>query len=160
MMKRHDGHERELPNAHLYHAIIPIVFIGVWFLDSFIFEFSIVLNAYIPLLIRMPLFIIIMCIALILIYLSHKILFKSHQPPDTLIVEGIFRYTRNPMYLGIFLLYVGCIMISISLIAVALLPFIFLVYNKMVNFEENILKEMFGDKFISYKANVPKWILI
>jgi protein-S-isoprenylcysteine O-methyltransferase Ste14 len=159
-MKRQDGYERELPNAHLYHAIVPIVFTGVWFLDSFIFDFSIILNTYIPLLIRLPLFIIIMTIALILIYLSHNTLFKSHQPPDTLIVEGIFRYTRNPMYLGIFLLYIGCIMISISLIAVGLLPFIFLIYNKMANFEENILKEMFGEKFIDYEENVPKWVLI
>lgn len=159
-MKRHNGHERELPYAHIYHALLPIIFVGVWFLDTQFFNLTTILNKYIPFLIRISLFIIILGIALSLIYLSHKILFKSNQPPDTLIRDGIFKYTRNPMYFGIILIYVSLLVFSISLISVAILIGVFLIYNKMVNFEENILEEMFGEEYLDYKTKVPKWILI
>ena len=158
-MKRHKGYEREIPNAHIYHAILPIVFISIWFLDTFIFEFSTFFNDYIPFLIRITLFILIFGIALIFIYLSHNTLFKTHEPPETLITDGIFQYTRNPMYFGILLIYIASLAYSISLIAAAFIPVIFYVYNRMVNFEENILYKMFGEEFESYQATVPKWIL-
>ncbi|TFF97038.1 MAG: isoprenylcysteine carboxylmethyltransferase family protein [Promethearchaeota archaeon] len=157
-LKRHKGHEREFPNAHIYHALLPVVFISIWFLDSFFFEFSTVLNHYIPFLIRLSLFILIFGIALIFIYLSHNTLFKTHEPPDSLITDGIFKYTRNPMYFGILLIYIASLAFSISLIAALLIPVIFYVYNRMVNFEENVLFEMFGEEYKSYQAKVPKWI--
>lgn len=157
-MKRHNGHEREIPNAHNYHTLIPIIFGVIWVLVSFLFKFSIFLNNYIPFIIRLSSYIIILGIGLILIHLSHTLLFKSHKPPDRLIIDGRFKYTRNPMYLGILLIYVACVILSISLIAAAILPLIFLVYNKMANFEEKILDQIFGDRFSEYKEIVPKWI--
>ena len=37
-VKRHEGHKREIPNAHIYHAILPIIFFLIWFLDSSVFK--------------------------------------------------------------------------------------------------------------------------
>ena len=157
-IKRHEGHEREIPNAHIYHAILPVIFIIIWFLDSNIFHISTFLNDFIPFMIRLILFIVVFFIAITFIILSHRVLFKSHQPPNSLITNGILGYVRNPMYLGILLIYVAFIFLSISLISIALLIIVFLVYNWMVNFEESILENLFGEEYLKYKKRVSKWI--
>ncbi|NVM36130.1 MAG: isoprenylcysteine carboxylmethyltransferase family protein [Candidatus Lokiarchaeota archaeon] len=157
-VKRHEGHEREIPNAHLYHATLPIVFFLIWFLDSNIFRISIFLNDYVPFVIRLLLSIVVLAIALTFISLSHRALFKSHQPPNSLITNGILGYTRNPMYFGILLIYVAFIFLSISLICIGLFIIVFLVYNWMVKYEEKILENMFGEQFLEYKKKVGKWV--
>ena len=159
-LARHEGHEREIPNAHIYHAILPIAFILVWFLDSNIFKISTFLNSFIPFVIRLILFILVLVIAITFIMLSHRALFKSHQPSNSLITNGILGHVRNPMYLGILLIYVAFIFLSISLISIGSFIIVFLVYNWMVNFEENILENIFGEQFLEYKKKVPKWIPI
>ena len=156
--RRHPGHEREIPHAHIYHALLPIIFIAIWFLDSQIFQFSTILNDYVPLIVRLSFFMVILAIAIIFILLSHRALFRSHQPPDSLIATGILAYTRNPMYFGILLIYVSIIFLSISIISIGLLFLVFLIYNKMVNFEEKILLNMFGEQFSDYKKKVSKWV--
>ena len=156
-MERHDGHEREIPNAHIYHAVLPIVFIVIWFLDSNIFHISTFLNGFVPFIIRIILFILVFAIAITFIMLSHQALFKSHQPPNSLIANGILKYVRNPMYSGILQIYVAFIFLSISLISISLFIIVFLVYNWMVNYEENILENMFSEQYLEYKEKVPKW---
>ena len=157
-VKRHEGHEREIPNAHLYHVILPIVFFLIWFLDSNVFRISIFLNDYISFIIRLILCIVVLAISLTCISLSHRTLFKSHQPSNSLITNGILGYVRNPMYLGILLIYVAFIFLSISLISIGFFIPVFLVYNRMVNFEEKILENLFGEEFLEYKKKVGKWI--
>jgi len=157
-VKRHEGHEREIPNAHIYHVILPIVFFLIWFLDSKVFRISIFLNDYISFIIRLILCIVVLAISLTCISLSHRALFKSHQPSNSLITNGILGYVRNPMYLGILLIYVAFIFLSISLISIGFFIPVFLVYNRMVNFEEKILENLFGEEFLEYKKKVGKWI--
>jgi len=157
-IKRHEGHEREIPHAHIYHALLPIIFMAFWILDSQFFQISTILNHYISLFIRLPLSIGILIIAITFILISHRDLFHSHQPPNNLITTGIFSHVRNPMYFGILLIYVAFIAFSISLISVVLFFILFLVYDKMVNFEESILEEKFGSQYLTYKQKVSKWI--
>ncbi len=156
-IKRHEGHERELPHAHIYHAILPIVFVLVWTSDSNIFHISTFLNDFMLFEIRLILFIAILITALTFIMLSHRTLFKSHQPSNSLITSGILRYVGNPLYFGILLIYVAFIFLSISLITIGVFIVIFLIYNWMVNFEEKILESMFGEQYLEYKQKVPKW---
>jgi len=47
--------------------------------------------------------------------------------------------------------------LSISLICIALFVIVFFVYNWMVNFEEKILENLFGNQWFEYKKKVPKW---
>ncbi|MFW9942703.1 MAG: methyltransferase family protein [Candidatus Thorarchaeota archaeon] len=156
-VKKHEGHEREIPHAHIYHTILPLIFFLIWILDSNFFRISIFLNNYIPFLVRLSICIIVFIIALTFINLSHRALFKSHQPANSLITHGILRYVRNPMYLGILLIYIACIFLSISLISIAFFVLVFFVYNWMVNFEEKILADLFNNQWFEYKKNVPKW---
>ena len=151
------GHEREMPNTHLYHILLPITFMVIWILDTNIFRISTILDNYVPFILRLILFIVILITALSFIQISHKTLFKSHEPPTNLIDEGILGRTRNPMYFGIILIYVACISLSLSLISIVAFIPIFLVYNKMVKFEEKIMENLFGSEFLEYKKKVPRW---
>ncbi|MFX0057141.1 MAG: methyltransferase family protein [Candidatus Hodarchaeota archaeon] len=159
-VRRHEGHEREIPHAHFYHIILPIIFMVIWFLDSQIFQISTILNDFLPLMIRFSIFILIIIIAITFIMLSHRALFKNHQPPTKIITSGILGYSRNPMYFGIILIYLAFIFLSISLISIGIFIMIFLVYNRMVNFEENLLEKMFGKDYLDYKKRVRKWFPI
>ena len=152
------GHDREFPRAHLYHSLLPIIFVIIWIIDSFFLSLTVWLNLYVPLVLRIVLFIITFVLALIFIQLSHKALFKDHEPSDTLLIQGILKHTRNPMYLGILLIYLSLIFLSISVISIVFYVFVILLYNKMVNFEEAILEKLFGKDYIEYKNKVPKWI--
>ncbi|MFX1418720.1 MAG: methyltransferase family protein [Promethearchaeota archaeon] len=157
-VKRHEGHEREVPYGHIYQATLPIVFFLIWFLDSSVFRFSIFLNSYIPFFVRLILFVLILAISITFIMSSHRTIFKSHQPPNKLITNGILGHVRNPMYLGILLIYIAFLFLAISLISIAFFVIVVLVYNWMVNYEEDILENMFGEQYREYKKKVPKWI--
>jgi protein-S-isoprenylcysteine O-methyltransferase Ste14 len=156
MSSKKVGYEREMPYTHFYLIFTPLLFITVWILDTIFWKFSVILNDFVPLLLRLILFISITIIALLLIKISHKTLFKSHAPPNILISNGILGKTRNPMYFGILWIYISFLCLSISLISLTVFFLIFLIYNTMVKFEEKILEEIFGEQFLEYKKKVPR----
>jgi protein-S-isoprenylcysteine O-methyltransferase Ste14 len=82
--------------------------------------------------------------------------------PETssvLVDSGIYRLTRNPMYLGFFLGLLGWAVILSNIFAFLLLP-VFILY--MVRFqiepEEKALAAIFGPVFVAYKARVRQWL--
>ena len=159
-MSSNDNKERrrETKYSHFIQAGLPITFIIIWILDSFVFLISTVLNNVVPLILRIILFVIVLALALILMKLSHDALFSHNEPSNTLITGGILSHVRNPMYLGVLLIYVAFLFLSISLICLGFFIVIALIYNKMVNHEQKVLEELFGDEWLAYKKRVPKWI--
>ncbi len=150
--------EREAPRTHLILITTPIIFAIVSILDGQVLNWSTQLNDIVPLFVRIIFCIIFGIIALILIQISHKTLFSNNKLPDILITDGIFKYIRNPMYLGILLIYIAVICFSISLISLGVFIVIFIVYDKMVKIEESILEEIFANEFLEYKKKVSRWI--
>lgn len=83
----------------------------------------------------------------------------SHEDePTTLLTEGPFRYTRNPLYLGITLVYLGVTGLLNSLWP--LVPLVALVwyFNRMAKREEAYLRGEFGDEFRNYADDVRRWV--
>jgi protein-S-isoprenylcysteine O-methyltransferase Ste14 len=76
-----------------------------------------------------------------------------------LITEGPYRYTRNPMYLGMFVLFcgVGIALGSLPMFVAAALDFIILNFF-FVPFEEAKMERIFGDSYRAYKAQVRRWL--
>ena len=140
--------KREAKHSHLIQAT----------LDTQIFSFSIILNRFVPFIARLVLFIIFLSLAMVLMKFSHDALFKENEPSDTLIVKGILNRVRNPLYLGIFLIYISFLFFSISIICIVLFFIVVVIYNKMVNYEEKVLEDLFGDEYLAYKKRTPKWI--
>ena len=82
-----------------------------------------------------------------------------YKPASTLVTGGIYRWTRNPMYLGMALLYAGFAILFDSLFALLLLPAVlFLIQTQVIKREEAYLERRFGDDFRAYRARVRRWI--
>lgn len=78
----------------------------------------------------------------------------------TLVVAtGIYRFTRNPMYLGMGLAYFGLAVAFDSVVALVLAPVLFLIIRtQVVAREERYLEEKFGEEYLDYKGRVRRWI--
>jgi len=76
----------------------------------------------------------------------------------TLVTGGFYRYSRNPMYLGMILMLAGSAFLLGS--AGPLLPlviFILIIRNHFVLGEERFLEAVFGQRYLDYKASVRRW---
>ena len=77
----------------------------------------------------------------------------------TLITHGLYRFTRNPMYLGLVLIVLGVAILQGSLGAFLPLPvFIWILQAAFVRGEERFLETLFGAKYLDYKRSVRRWI--
>jgi protein-S-isoprenylcysteine O-methyltransferase Ste14 len=79
---------------------------------------------------------------------------------STGIVEsGPFRWTRNPMYLGMALNYAGLAIALDGPIALILLPVLMAtIQTQVIAREEHYLEDKFGQAYLDYKARVRRWI--
>jgi protein-S-isoprenylcysteine O-methyltransferase Ste14 len=81
------------------------------------------------------------------------------EPTKALVVEGPFRFTRNPLYLSLTLLYAGIASFVNALWAMLLLPVALIVMNRgVIDREERYLERKFGEEYISYKKRVRRWL--
>ncbi|MBT8078363.1 MAG: isoprenylcysteine carboxylmethyltransferase family protein [Gammaproteobacteria bacterium] len=78
---------------------------------------------------------------------------------SSLVVSGLYRYTRNPMYLGMLIILVGVALLTGSL-SPFVVPLLFvLVINKMIiSVEERMLEREFGEEYRDYRKSVRRWI--
>jgi len=75
-----------------------------------------------------------------------------------LVTNGFYRYTRNPMYVGMFLMLAGVAFLMGSIgAALPVLVFILIIRNKFVVGEERFLEASFGQQYIDYKSTVRRW---
>ena len=80
-------------------------------------------------------------------------------PTQRLVVQGIYRHVRNPMISGVF-----CILLGEAVLVASLPLFIWFVVFLVANAvyipmaEEPGLVKRFGDEYLAYKQNVPRWI--
>ena len=80
-------------------------------------------------------------------------------PTTALVVDGIYRRTRNPLYLGTTLIYLGLGVAAGSLWVIGLLvPLLWVINVGVVKREERYLERKFGDAYRAYKARVRRWI--
>jgi protein-S-isoprenylcysteine O-methyltransferase Ste14 len=84
---------------------------------------------------------------------------ETVKPTTTIVASGPFRFTRNPIYLGMILGQIGLAIAFNSLwILVALVPFFFLLRYGVVAREEAYLERKFGDVYLGYKSRVRRWL--
>ena len=82
-----------------------------------------------------------------------------YKPAAVLVTSGIYRWTRNPMYLGLAVIYAGTALLLNSLPALVLLPVVLaIIQYGVIAKEEAYLERAFGGKFDSYRNRVRRWI--
>src|SRR6476660_729706 len=76
-----------------------------------------------------------------------------------LVTYGIFAWTRNPLYIGNFLIWMGFVTISGVLWFLPIAILLFAVeYELIVRYEEGVLESIFGREYLDYKNETPRWI--
>lgn len=81
------------------------------------------------------------------------------QASSALVVRGIYRWTRNPMYLAMLLVLVGWACIVANWAALAMLPLFVATLNRLqIEPEERALHARFGAEFENYRRKVRRWL--
>ena len=78
---------------------------------------------------------------------------------NNLVTSGIYKYSRNPMYLGLLMVIISTSIFFLTIISITT-PFIFYFWiNRFqIKREEIFLTKKFGQKYITYKSKTRKWI--
>ena len=144
----------------LYPPFVVLPFIGIIIISSYyllppikIFSITTIIGS------------LIIILALIIFILASRLIKKNQTTifpdgkPTFLVKTGVFKYSRNPIYLAMILLMVG-----VSIVCKNLSGFIFTaifyswIQKRWIFEEERNLKKAFGKQFLEYASNTPRWI--
>ncbi|MGE5443768.1 MAG: methyltransferase family protein [Ignavibacteriales bacterium] len=84
---------------------------------------------------------------------------KPFHLSSRLVTDGMFRYTRNPMYLGMVIILLGMGICLASITPPIVVPvFIYIITVKFIRAEERSLEQQFGQAYTEYRSRVRQWI--
>jgi protein-S-isoprenylcysteine O-methyltransferase Ste14 len=84
---------------------------------------------------------------------------RTDKPVSRVVQDGPFRYSRNPGYLSLTMLYAGIAVRRNALWAIVLLPLVLIVIQReVIEREERYLERTFGEEYLSYKERVRRWV--
>jgi len=83
---------------------------------------------------------------------------NPYKPVTQVVRAGVYRYVRNPMYVGLMLMVGGiAVAFASDWTLLMIIPLALILRNGVVLREERYLERKFGDEYLSYKASVPRW---
>ena len=81
------------------------------------------------------------------------------KPVSSLVQDGPFRYSRNPGYLSLTMLYAGIAILGNALWAILLVPLVlYVIQREVIEREERYLERTFGKEYLAYKRRVRRWV--
>lgn len=84
---------------------------------------------------------------------------NPHGSVTSLVSTGVYRFTRNPIYLGMVFMLIGFPLTFGNVWGIPLAPvFIFLMNQLVIEHEEAYLEKKFGEQYTSYKSRVRRWL--
>ncbi len=153
---------QDLAGEHLIgdagQIILALLFGAVWIADSFFLHYTTFLNEYISQWLKLPFAFFFLILSGYLARTGLSVVFGEIREKPMVIRKGVFNWVRHPIYLSEILLYLGMLLISISLAAgvVWLMAIAFLHY--ISRHEEKLLLARFGEEYKQYMQEVPMWI--
>jgi len=102
---------------------------------------------------------IILALYCVSFFIRRRTTMIPHSTATALLTEGPYRFSRNPMYVSVVLMYTGIAIALVQLCAVVLLPVPILFLEIIViPFEESRLRQVFGADYHAYCARVRRWL--
>jgi protein-S-isoprenylcysteine O-methyltransferase Ste14 len=84
---------------------------------------------------------------------------RTDKSVSSLVQDGPFRYSRNPGYVALTMIYSGIAVRRNMLWAILLLPLVlYVIQREVIEREERYLERTFGEEYVNYKAQVRRWI--
>jgi protein-S-isoprenylcysteine O-methyltransferase Ste14 len=91
--------------------------------------------------------------------IRHRTTIVPHHPVATLLTSGAYRVSRNPMYTGLAIAYLGLALLFDSWWPLALWPLVILaVRHLVIRPEEQYLTHRFGQTYTDYQTRVRRWL--
>ncbi len=92
-------------------------------------------------------------------FLRHRTAIYPNQPAARIVRDGPYRWTRNPMYLSMTLMYIGLVLLVNALLPLLLLPAVLvLLVMLVIRREERYLRSAFSDEYAAYCRDVRRWL--
>lgn len=84
---------------------------------------------------------------------------QTWKPTTALVTNGFYRFSRNPIYVALSLIYAGIGIAADNLWVLGLLiPLLAVIRYGVIALEERYLERKFGQEYLSYKASVRRWL--
>jgi len=148
------------PGLKFPPPLLPLTLIGIGYLADVYLPLPI--NEYSALwLTGLIVVVAALCLAAIVLiqFLRAKTHIEPWQPTTFMIQSGIFRYSRNPIYLSFCFATLGCgLMLNSWWVIAAVLPLIYLLQQLVIRHEESYLQQKFGETYLAYKRRVRRWL--
>jgi protein-S-isoprenylcysteine O-methyltransferase Ste14 len=81
------------------------------------------------------------------------------KPTTAIVTTGPYRFTRNPAYVGMALVYIGIALLAGALWVLLPLPLVLLIIDRgVIAREERYLERKFGQEYLDYKRSVRRWV--
>jgi protein-S-isoprenylcysteine O-methyltransferase Ste14 len=147
----------EHPHCDRVQNVMILLILGVWILDSFIFNWTTFLSGSVPFPVRLLIGLVLVVFGGYMAWNSHETIFGGDGSP-VLVDQGVYGLCRHPMYLGVVSLLLGLSLMTFSIAALALSVVLFVLYDGFATYEEERLIELFGEDYREYQRRVPKWV--
>ncbi|MDI9347767.1 MAG: methyltransferase [Methylacidiphilales bacterium] len=152
----------QLPPIAVMVGIVLIILLSNVFRNTAI---HIAYSDFLPSWLLMTVKVLLIIDGILLILLGVRVLRKANTPvptfnePVNLVTKGVYKYTRNPIYLGMAELLLVCSLYSDSIITILIpLLFILLAHLYYVPFEEKQLFQRFDIIYKNYQSQVRRWL--
>jgi protein-S-isoprenylcysteine O-methyltransferase Ste14 len=81
------------------------------------------------------------------------------KPTTAILSDGVYKISRNPVYVGLIFIYLGIVFLFNSLwILPPLILVVFVMHHGVILREEKYLEQKFGAEYLNYKEKVRRWI--
>ncbi len=95
----------------------------------------------------------------LVVFLRHHTTVNPYKAASHLVTHGPFRFSRNPIYVGDWCIYLGVMLLLQTWWPLAFLPLVWLIIRfGVIRHEERHLEARFGDAYRQFKAQVRRWL--
>lgn len=160
-IRKHAGREDLIGENHLSdigQILFYIIFMGVWITDTFFFKYTTFSNKNFLPAVRIPLGMILLLVSAYLAWTGLRTVFGEKREVPSVIRKSVFSVVRHPIYLSEILLYLGLLILRVSLAAAVVWIFAIVFLYYISRYEEKLLLSHFGEKYKKYMDEVPMWI--
>lgn len=102
---------------------------------------------------------ILIAVLAVVEFRRHKTTVVPHQVPDALVQSGIYKRSRNPIYVGDVLIFAGLVLRFDAVLSLLLIPvFVWVLERRFILPEEDRLRRTFRADFARYERKTRRWI--
>ena len=135
-----------------------VLFLATWAADMWL-EYTTFLNHVVPAVIRVLIGVVLLALSGYLAWMGLSTVFGKRKPERPGVIrKGVFGIVRHPIYLSEILVYLGLLMLSISLAAAAVWGIAIVFLHAISRYEEKLLLARFGEEYEEYRREVPMWV--